>query len=136
MYVVLTVVLVSWDSPLVVPLSVGFIVIGYLYTFASAAVVRSAIQTIVKRSRDRRLQRLRRRIDAFEDRFDDLTPEESEHVRGLVGLHHTIRDAPTAPPTSRTLVRNAAGLIPATIVFIITVFGEVSAERFLDTILP
>ena len=30
----------------------------------------------------------------------------------------------------------AAVLIPPTIMFILTVFGEVSVERFLDTILP
>jgi hypothetical protein len=133
---VLTVVLVSWDSPLVVPLAVGFIVIGYVWAFASAASLRSAVQRIVQRSRNRRLERLRRRIEAFEPRFDDLSAQESEHVRHLIAFHDAIRDAPTTPTASRTLIRNAAGLIVPTIVFVITVFGEVSAERFLDAILP
>ena len=53
-----------------------------------------------------------------------------------IDLHNMIRDAPTTPTTSRTLVRSAAGLIVPTIVFVITVFGEVTAERFLDAILP
>lgn len=129
-------VLVAWDSPLVVPLSVGFIVIGYLFAFASAASLRSAIQRIVKRSRNERLERLQRRIEAFEPRFDDLPAEEFEQARRLIDLHDMIRDAPTTPTTARTLVRSAAGLIVPTIVFVITVFGEVYAERFLETILP
>jgi hypothetical protein len=133
---VLAVVLVSWDSPLVVPLSVGFIVIGYVFAFASAASLRSDIQRIVNRSRNERLERLRRRIEAFEPRFDDLSAEESEQARRLIDLHNMIRDAPTTPTTSRTLVRSAAGLIVPTIVFVITVFGEISAERLLDSILP
>jgi len=78
---------------------------------------------------------LRHRIDAFGRRFADLSPEESERLRDLIDLHNTIRDAPTTS-TTHTLVRAAAGLIVPTIVFVITVFGEVSAERLLDAILP
>jgi hypothetical protein len=33
-------------------------------------------------------------------------------------------------------MRTAAALILPTIMFVVTVFGEVSAERFLDAILP
>lgn len=135
-YLVLAVVLVSWGSLLVLPLSVAFIVIGYLFAFASAASLRSAVQRIVQRSRNRRLERLRRRIEAFEPRFDDLSAEESEQAQRLIDRHNMIRDAPITPSTSRTLVRSAAGLIVPTIVFVITLFGEVSAERFLDAILP
>lgn len=135
-YLVLAVVLVSWSSPLVVPLSAGFIVIGYLWAFASAASLRASTQTIVQRSRNQRLERIRRRIEAFEPRFDDLSAEEFEHARRLIDLHNTIRDAPATPTTSHTLIRSAAGLIVPTIVFVITVFGEVSAERLLDAILP
>ena len=135
-YLVLAVVLVSRGSPLVLPLSGAFIVIGYLWAFASAASLRSAVQRIVQRSRNRWLERLRRRIEAFEPRFDDLSAEESEQVHRLIDLHNMIRDAPTTPTTTHTLIRSAAGLIVPTIVFVITVFGEVSAERFLDAILP
>ena len=135
-YLVLSVVLVSWDSQLVVPLALGFIVIGYLFALASAAGLRSAIQTIVQRSRSQRLERLRRRIEAFEPRFDILTAEESEQARRLIDLHNMIRDSPITPTVAHTLARSAAGLILPTIVFVITVFGEVSAERFLDAILP
>ncbi len=78
---------------------------------------------------------LRNRIDTFESRFADPSPEESERLRDLLLLHNTIRDAPTTS-TTQSLVRAAAGLIVPTIVFVITVFGEVSAERILDAILP
>ena len=62
--------------------------------------------------------------------------QESEQLRELLFLHDRIRDAPSSPSATHTLLRAAAGLIVPTIVFIITVLGEVSAERLLDTILP
>jgi hypothetical protein len=135
-WLLVAVFLVSWGSPLVTPVAVGFVALGYLFTLAQAAGVRSKIEKIVRRARDQRLAVLRSRIDAFAPRFADLSPEESERVRNLVDLHDTIRDAPTTPTTSRTLLRAAAPLILPTIMFVITVFGEVSAERFLDRILP
>ncbi len=134
-YLVLTLVLVSWDSPVVVPLAVGFIVIGYLTTLGAALGDRASIRKIIERARSQRLEVLRDRIDAFGPRFADLSPEESERVGRLLGLHNTIRDA-SATPTTHTLLRAAAGLILPTIVFVISVFGEVSAERILDAILP
>jgi hypothetical protein len=135
-FLVLTVVLVSWDSPLVLPLAVGFVVIGYLSTFGLAFSNRASVRRIIERSRNQRLAVLRHRIDTFESRFADLSPEESEQLRDLLFLHDKIRDAPKTPATARTLVRTAAALILPTIMFVVTVFGEVSAERILDAILP
>lgn len=63
-------------------------------------------------------------------------PEESERLRDLLSLHNTIRDAPATFTTTHTAVRTATGLIVPTGMLLITVFGEVSAERFLETLLP
>jgi hypothetical protein len=133
---VLTLVLVSWDSPLVLPLSVGFIGIGYLVVISSALGSRASIRKIVERARHQQLEELRQCIEPFKSRFSDLSTQELEHLRELLFLHDRIRDAPASPSTTHTLLRAAAGLIVPTIVFVITVFGEVSAERFLDAILP
>lgn len=135
-FLVLTVVLVGWDSPLVLPLAVGFVVIGYLTTIGLAFGNRASVRKIVERGRQQRLAVLQHRIDALEPRFADLSPEEAERLRDLLFLHDKIRDAPTSPTTARTMSRTAAALILPTVVFVITVFGEVSAERFLDSILP
>ncbi|HEX6302461.1 MAG TPA: hypothetical protein VF148_18580 [Acidimicrobiia bacterium] len=135
-FLVLTVVLVSWDSPLVLPLAVGFIAIGYLTTFGLALSNRRSLRKIVERIRDQRLAVLQQRIDTFGPRFADLSPQESERLRGLIDLHNLIRDAPTFPTTTHTLLHTAAGLVIPTFIFVVTVFGEVYAERFLDAILP
>jgi hypothetical protein len=135
-YLVLAVFLVSWESPLVLPLAVGFVVFGYLTAIGSTLGWRASIEKIVRRARDKRLAVLRRRVSAFEPRFEELSPEESDQLRGLIELHNMIRDAPTAPTTTRTLLRAAVGLMIPTIMFVIAVFGEVYAERILDAILP
>ena len=79
-------------------------------------------------------------FDSFREEDDPRglcsAPEESQQLRDLLFLHDKIRDAATSPTTARTAVRTAAGLLIPTIAFIITVFGEVSAERLLDAILP
>ena len=134
-YLVLMLVLVSWDSPVVVPLAVGFIVIGYLTTIGAAFGDRASVRKIVERVRQQQLERLRQRINPFKSRYTDLSTQESEQLRELLFLHDRIRDAPTTS-TTHSLLRAAAGLIVPTIVFVITVFGEVSAERLLDSILP
>ncbi len=135
-YLLLTLVLVPWESPLIVPLAVGFIVIGYLTTFGAALGDRASIRTIVERVRDQQLDELRQRIEPFKSRVSDLSTRESEQLRELLVLHNTIRDAPAISSLAHTAARVAARLIVPTIVFVVTVFGEVSAERFLDAILP
>ena len=79
---------------------------------------------------------LRDRIDAFEPRFADLSQEESERLDDLLSLHNTIRDAPATFSATHTAARAATRLIVPTIVFIITVFGEVSAEGFWTPSFP
>jgi hypothetical protein len=133
---VLTVVLVTWDSPLVVPFGGGFILLGYLATFGAALSSRRSIQKTVQRVREQRLRGLQERIDDFGPNYTDLSPHESQQLRDLLFLHHDIRDAPTTPTTARTVMQTAVGLIIPTVLFLATVFGEVYAERFLDAILP
>ena len=134
-YLVLAVALTSWDSPLVLPLGVGFLVIGYLTIIGSALGDRAAIRRIVERSRDHQLDRLQQQLELFESRYTHLTPQQSDQLARLVELHSVIRDAPTTGHP-RTLWRSAAGLLIPTLVFALTVLAEVLAERFLDTILP
>jgi hypothetical protein len=136
LWLVLSVVLVSWDSPLVPPLAVGFIVIGYVTTFGSAIAIRGSVRRIVERIRAQRLAVLQRRIETFETQFAGLSPQDSEQLRGLIELHNMVRDAPTSPTTTHTLLHASAGLIIPTILFVLTVFGEVYAERVLDALLP
>ena len=135
-FLVLTIVLVSWDSPLVLPLGAGFIVIGYLVQFAAALRNRANIQKIVQRARQRSLGGLRSRIEQFRPRYTQLSSQETEQLRDLLFLHDKIRDAPATPTKTRAVIHTAVGLIIPTILFIATVFGEVYAERILDTILP
>ena len=128
--------LVSWDSPMVLPLTVGFIVIGYLTTISVALINRASIQKIVERIRQQWLTVLRDRIDGFGRPIPDLSAEESARLRETIDLHNLIRDAPSTPTTTRTPTHTAVGLIIPTLMFLVTVLGEVYAERFLDTILP
>lgn len=118
------------------PLAVGFIVIGYVTTFGSAIAIRGSVRRIVERIRSQRLTTLQRRIETFESQFADLSSQDSEQLRGLIDLHNMIRDAPTSPTRTHTLVHAAAGLIIPTILFVLTVFGEVYTERVFDAILP
>lgn len=135
-FLVLTIVLVSWESPLVVPLGVGFILIGYIALLGAAVSNRSSVQRVVQDVRERRLQGLRDRIDAFGPNYEDLSPRESQQLGELLSLHDRIRDAPATPTAARTVLHTAVGLVIPTLMFLATVFGEVYAERFLDGILP
>jgi len=135
-FLVMTVVLVTWESPLLLSLGAGFIVIGYLALFGAALSNRSSVQRIVQRVREQRLGGLRERIDEFGPNYTDLSLHESERLRDLLFLYDQIRDAPTTPTTTRTVLATAVGLIIPTILFLATVLSEVYAERFLDSVLP
>ena len=132
---VVTLVLTSWDSPLVIPLGVGFLVIGYSTVIGVALGDRAALRRIVEHSRNQELDQLQQQIAPYRSRYAQLTPQETEQLRSLLELHTVIQNAPTTAST-RTLWRTAAGLLLPTLVFAVTVLAEVSAERFLDTILP
>ncbi|HSL26074.1 MAG TPA: hypothetical protein VLA54_07295, partial [Acidimicrobiia bacterium] len=86
--------------------------------------------------RDQRLRGLQHRIDVFGPRYTELSLRESEQLGHLIDLYDRIRDAPTTPTTTRTVMHAAVGLIIPTIMFVVTVFGEVYAERVLDFLLP
>jgi hypothetical protein len=135
-FLVLALVLVSWDSQLVLPLAVGFIVLGYLTTIGSTLGFRASIRKIIELIRHQRLAVLQHRIETFGPRFAELSLQESEQLRHLIDLHNIIRDAPTTPTTTHTLMHATVGLIIPTIMFVVAVFGEVYAERILDAILP
>ena len=135
-FLAMTLVLVGWDSTLVLPLAVGFVVIGYLSTIGLAFSNRASVRKIIERSRHQRLAVLRRHIETYEARIADLSSEEAAHLRDLLFLHDRVRDAPTTPAHAHTLMRTAAALIVPTIMFVVSVFGEVSAERMLDSLLP
>lgn len=135
-YMVMTVVLVTWTSPLVLPLAGAFIVFGYLTVIVSTIGIRGSIRQIVRRARERRLAPLRERIAVFEPRSAELSPPESARLRDLLDLYSSIRDAPTSPAASHSLLNTAAALIVPAIVFVVSVSGEVYAERIFDTFLP
>jgi hypothetical protein len=135
-FLVLTILLVSWNSPLVLPLGAGFIVIGYLVQFTAALRNRGNIQKIVQRARERSLLGLRSSIEEFRRRYTHPSHDEAEQLRDLLFLYDKIRDAPTTPTKTRTVMHTAVGLIIPTILFIATAFGEVYTERIFDAILP
>ncbi len=47
-----------------------------------------------------------------------------------------MRDAPTTPTATHTLMHTLVGLIVPTVPFVATVFGEVYTGRIFDAILP
>ena len=133
---VLAVLLVGPESPLVLPLAAGFIGWGYATTFASMVGVRAGVRRVVARSRERNLAALQSRIDAYGPPFAERPPAEAARVEHLVALHRAIREAPTSPSASRTLLHTMVALVIPTAMFVVSVFGEAMAERFLDAFLP
>ncbi|HEX6128271.1 MAG TPA: hypothetical protein VF071_04525 [Candidatus Limnocylindria bacterium] len=133
---VLAVLLVGPESPLVLPLAAGFIGWGYATTFASMVAVRAGVRTIVAKSRERNLAALQSRIDAYGPPFAERSPADAARVEHLIALHRAIREAPASPSASRTLIHTMVALVIPTAMFIVSVFGEVIAERLLDALLP
>lgn len=133
---VVAVLLVGLESPLVPPLAAGFVGWGYATTFASMVGVRASVRTIVAKARDRNLAALQRRIDAYGPPFAERTPTDASRVEHLVALHRAIREAPTSPSASRTLLHTMVALLIPTAMFVVSVFGEVMAERVLDALVP
>lgn len=135
-YLIAALVLVSLDSPLVLPVAAGLTATGYVTTLGSMVAVRRSIGRIVERTKERHLALLQRRIEPFDARLSELTPEESERVEHLVRLHDMIRDAPTTPKRGQTLAHAAVALIIPTVTFLVALLGEVYAERLLNRFLP
>jgi hypothetical protein len=135
-YMILTIVLVSWRSPLVFPIAAGFTVFGSVTVILTTFGIRASIQKIVLRARERELAPLRERIAALDPRTADLSAGESEQLNRLLDLYASIRDAPVTISAGHALLHTAAGLLVPTVMFLISVSGEVYAERILDSILP
>lgn len=135
-YLVLALVIVSLDSPLLLPVALGVVVTGYLTTFVSMVAVRSAVRRIVQRIRDEQLAVLQQRLGAYGTRAGELTSREADDVSKLLTLHHLIRDTPTSPRSAQTLVHAVTALLVPTLAFLIAVLSEVYAERLLDQLLP
>lgn len=132
---VLAVLLVGLDSPLVTPLAAGFIGWGYATTIGSMVGVRVSVGRIVATARERNLAALQSRIDDFGPPFAERSPAAAARVEHLVALHRAIREAPTSPSASRTLLHTMVALVIPTAMFIVSVFGEVMAERLFESVL-
>jgi hypothetical protein len=135
LYLGLAIVLVGWDSPLVVPLAVGLVATGYLMTLVSTLAMRRGIGRIVARVRDRHLASIQQQLDAYEDRLARLTPTDHDEVQQLLALHDRVRNAPTRPKRSQSAAHAVAALLIPTVMFVLTVLSEVSAERLLEGLL-
>jgi hypothetical protein len=135
-YVVLSVILVSLDSALLVPVAGTFTVIGYVAVGVAVVRTRSAVRTVATRVRDRHLSVLEDRIDGFGSRLGSLTPAENDELRHLVETYRSVRDVPTSPSTSETFGHAAKALLIPTLGFLLAIMSEVYAERLLDQLLP
>lgn len=137
LYFVLAVVLLEPDtvSVLLAPIA-GFAAIALLVTVGSLVVMRSGVRSIVRRSRDRTLARLQRRIDEYEPRLEELSPTESQQLQGLLATYAAVRDTPTSPSSEQTLGRAVGALVIPALGFLLAVLAEVYAERLLDQVVP
>lgn len=114
----------------------GLALVSLVLDTISVLSVRRSVQRIVRHTRDATLDRLRHRIDGFEPRLEDLTPQESEQLRDLIATYAAVREAPTGPSGAETFGHAVTALaIPALALFL-AVMAEVYAERLLDQILP
>ena len=114
----------------------GLALVSLVLDTISVLSVRRSVQRIVRHTRDATLDRLRHRIDGFEPRLEDLTPQESEQLRDLIATYAAVREAPTGPSGAETFGHAVTALaIPALALFL-AVMAEVYAERLLDQLLP
>lgn len=114
----------------------GLALVSFVLDTVSVLSARRSVQRIVRHTRDATLDRLRRRIDTFEPRLEDLTPQESEQLRNLMATYAAVRAAPTGPSGSETLGHALTALAIPALAFFLAVMAEVYAERFLDQLLP
>ncbi len=133
---VLAIVLVSPSSPVVLPLATGITLTAYAAIVTLGIDGRASIGKIVRRSRDRHLALLQELLEAHEPGDGIPGQSESGEVDRLIALYGFLRDASTSPQWTRSLGQTVVALIVPTLMFVVTVLGEVSAERFLEQILP
>lgn len=114
----------------------GLALVSFVLDTVSVLSVRRGVQRIVRHTRDAALDRLRRRIDSFEPRLEDLTPKESEQLRDLIATYAAVREAPTGPSGAETFGHAVTALAIPALAFFLAVMSEVYAERVLDQLLP
>jgi hypothetical protein len=134
---VFVVILVAPDSlqALFAPVA-GFALAALVLDTASLLNLRRSVQRVVRHTRDATLDRLRRRIDDFEPRLEDLTPGESDQLRDLIATYAAVRDAPTGPSGAQTFGHALTALAIPALAFFLAVMAEVYAERLLGQLLP
>ncbi len=101
-FLILTLVLVSWDSPVVLPLAVAFVVIGYLTTIGLTVSNRASVRKIIERSR---AQRLTARCGARSTRSSRASFVFRRRSRGISGI--------SCSSTTRSGTLRALRLAPA-----------------------
>lgn len=114
----------------------GFAVAAVVVDTASLMSLRTSVRRVVRHSRDATLDRLRRRIDSFEPRLEELTPAETTQLQGLIATYAAVRDAPTGVSNRETFGHAVSALAIPALAFFIAVMVEVYAERLLDQLLP
>lgn len=134
--ILLSVFLVSLESPLFLPVVATFTGIGYVAIAVTVVGMRRSVRTIAMGVRDRHLRVLEDRIDDFGSRLASLTPAENDELRHLVETYRAVREMPTSPSRSETFGHAAVALLIPTFGFLIAVLTEVYAERLLDQLLP
>ena len=137
LYFVLAVVLLEPDSitALLAPIA-GFALVALMVTVGGLVAIRSGVRSIVRLTRDQTLQRLQQRIDEYEPRLEELTPDQWRQLEGLIATYQAARDAPTSPSGEQTLGRALGALAIPTVGFLLAVLAEVYAERLLDQVMP
>ncbi len=79
---------------------------------------------------------LQARLEVYEPGSGTRAASEPGEFDQLITLYVALRDASTHPRWTTSLGQTAVALLVPTLMFVITVFGEVSAERLLERILP
>ena len=134
---ILAVILIAPTSVTVLLAPVaGFTLVALVLDAASVMSVRTSVQRIVGHTRDATLARLRHRIDSFEPRLEDLTPQEYAQLTDLIATYAAAREAPTGPSRAQSLGHAVTALAIPALAFFLAVMSEVYAERLLDQFLP
>lgn len=135
-YIVFMMVLLSFDSPLLVPVVIALVAIHYFTIIASVVVTRASVRRIVQQAKEGHTRELKRRITSLAADPYDLTETSYDEFERLNRLHNLIRDAANGPRTARVAGRAVSALIVPTIGLLITVIGEQYTGRFFEKILP
>jgi hypothetical protein len=131
----LGVLLVSFDSPLLLPLVGSVTLLSAFAILSTMTALRVNVRRIVLRVRDRNLAALQRHLTGYADRFAELSRDESDDLRQLLDLHTRIRSAPTSPNPTQTLGHALAALAIPAAGFFLAVLSEVYLEQVLTRLM-